>query len=207
MRHAFSSVAALLLLAGAVAPVDGASVARVHFEEMARRSAVVFEGRVTDVSSRWNAEGDAIETLVSFDVLDVVKGRHNGRSMTLRFLGGRVGEVEMSVSDAQLPVPGEHGVYFVRSRDESAIHPLYGWSQGHFLAVDDPQNAVHRVLSVTAEPVLSVAPQSDKGPARSNGVAAGVKVGPASRFGEALTLRDFKQRIVDTVTQSQGSTR
>ena len=39
----------------------------------------------------------------------------------------------MHISDMLLPERGEHGIYFIESLEKMQVHPLYGWSQGHFI--------------------------------------------------------------------------
>ena len=47
--------------------------------------------------------GTRIHTYVTFRVVDVVKGTYNQPEITLRFLGGTVGEISLDVSDSTLP--------------------------------------------------------------------------------------------------------
>lgn len=177
-------------------PAHSSSVNEVGLGEMAAASELVFEGRVESVDSRWSQDGSAIRTFVTFKVLDVIKGSARD-TVTLSFLGGNVGHLRLSVSDLNLPVPGEKGVYFVESTERDLVNPLYGWSQGHFLLVRDPSGKGERVLTADARPVtgLDSRRSASKAAGLSRGVAGGVKTADASRIANALNKESFVESL------------
>lgn len=185
----------LLVIAG-FNPAHSSSVNEVGLGEMASASELVFEGRVQSVDSRWSQDGSAIRTFVTFKVLDVIKGSA-GDTVTLSFLGGSVGHLRLSVTDLNLPVPGEKGVYFVESTERDQANPLYGWSQGHFLLVRDPSGKGERVLTADARPVTGVDLNRafGKSTGLSEGIAGGVKTADASRIAQALNKQSFVESL------------
>ncbi len=195
----------LLGLAG-INPAHSSSVNEVGLGEMASASELVFEGRVKSVDSRWTADGQDIRTFVTFEVLDVIKGSTTSPTVTLSFLGGNVGHLRLSITDLNLPVPGEKGVYFVESTGREQVSPLYGWSQGHFLLVKDPSGKGERVLTADARPVIGLDSSRAFGKSArlSEGVAGGVKTGDDSRVGQALDRQSFVNNLRDLVLQ-QGA--
>ena len=61
----------------------------------------------------------------------------------------------MSISDMKVPQVGERGIYFVESLERSQVHPLYGWSQGHFIVEMDDTGA-DRVMTTRKQPVTGL---------------------------------------------------
>jgi len=189
-------------------PAHSSSVNEVGLGEMASASELVFEGRVLAVDSSWTEDGRSIRTDVTYEVLDVIKGSTTGRTITLTFLGGTVGHLRLSITDLNMPVPGEKGVYFVESTGSQQVNPLYGWSQGHFLLVKDPSGRGERVLTADARPVtgLEQAGFHAKSRGLSEGVARGVKTSDPSRIGEALDRQAFVESLRDLVlTGARGA--
>jgi len=194
-------LASLILLGlTGITPSRASSVEEVGLGEMAAASELVFEGRVAGVDSRWSEDGSSIQTYVTFQVLDVIKGSA-GRTVTLAFTGGTIGHLRLSVSDLNMPVPGEKGVYFVENTGRDQINPLYGWSQGQFLLVRDPSGKGERVLTADARPVMSLDDSSHqtKAAALSGGVARGVVTGDQSRVAGAMSADAFIQQLRDLV--------
>lgn len=190
----------LLGLAG-FNPAHSSSVNEVGLGEMAAASELVFEGRVQSVDSRWSDDGNSIRTFVTFQVNEVIKGSTTSQTVTLSFLGGNVGHLRLSVTDLNLPVPGEKGVYFVESTGRDQVNPLYGWSQGHFLLVKDPSGKGERVLTADARPVVGLDESRAFGKSAgiSEGVAGGVKTADGSRLGQALDRQSFVNNVRDLV--------
>ena len=101
-RTCFISVAALALCACATGSAFPA-VLSVSLEQMSTDSQLIFEGEVIGMTSDFNGNQTGIHTYVTFRVVDVVKGTYNQPEITLRFLGGTVGEISLDVSESTLP--------------------------------------------------------------------------------------------------------
>jgi hypothetical protein len=195
MKARFLAIPLLLMLFAS--PGHAASVLQVSFEDAVKSSELVFEGRV--LNKRAAMEGSVIRTHVTFDVVGIYKGSYSSRTLDLSFLGGTVNGVTMEVSDMEVPDVGEHGVYFVESLTKPQAHPFYGWDQGHFVVRAD-STAQDRVFTRSGKPITAVQAAGAKPTGLSNGVAAGLVVAEATRAGEALSLRDFKQKIAAILT-------
>lgn len=180
----------------------GASVLKITMDEMLTGSELVFEGRVLSVESKQTAP-KRIHTFVICEIKEIIKGEYPAQTITLRFLGGTVGNQTMAVSDIQVPRDGERGIYFVESLDRNQVHPLYGWSQGHFtVAADD--NGTDRVMTSKNQPVTGLcfdaeSVQQTNGKkitkAFSTGVATGVTIEQNREETKELTLNEFKQAL------------
>lgn len=148
---------AAILMVPLLMPVfcaNAASVLEVSMNDMIQKSQFVFEGKVTAVEARKSGP-KRIHTNITFEIIDIIKGEYYSNSITLRFLGGTVGDVTLAVSDMRLPQKGEHGIYFVESLERMQINPLYGWSQGHFIVERDAAG-VARVMTNRRLPFTGV---------------------------------------------------
>ena len=172
------------------------SVVQVTFDELVSSSQLIFEGHVTERRAEYDNNGK-IYTYVTFEVEDVLKGTFGGRMLVLRYLGGTVGDTTLRISDLTLPETGEKGIYFVESLTRPQVHPLYGWDQGHFLVATSPTDQTERVFSRNRKPITGVTTLPGKASGLSTGTAMGVAVADASRSNEAMTVRDFKQKVVE----------
>lgn len=176
------------------------SVVEVGLTDLVAHSEFIFEGKVRHTSARKDANSRHIWTRVTFDVVDVIKGNSQPRSVSLDFLGGTYGGKTLRVTDMVLPKANERGIYFVESKTRPQVHPLYGWEQGHFVVViDSGGNA--RVTTVGAQPVFGLA-RTDRTRTRkrlSTGVARGVMTGRSAALSQAMSLHEFKRRLLDMV--------
>ena len=174
--------------------VHATSVVEVSVEELLRNSALVFEGQVVDVQVRENSK-HAIQTLVTFEILDVIKGDVPGGKLTLGFLGGTVAGRQLSVSNMHIPLMHEHGIYFVESTARTQVHPFYGWSQGHLL-LEEVADGTERVFTRSGRPVTGIQHSDGKRPGDlSSGVARGLVTGDSGEAAAALDRREFKRLL------------
>ena len=198
-QHSYCAAIALcsiVLLTVAVfsAVAQATSVIEVTLEELLQNSAVVFEGQVSDVQVRENGNR-VIQTLVTFEISDVIKGDVQGRKITLGFMGGEIAGKRLSVSNMQIPALHERGIYFVESTGRNQVHPLYGWSQGHLL-LEEGADGTERVFTRSGRPVRGVVhTQGGRSGKLSNGVARGLLLGDSGDVAAALDNRDFKRLL------------
>jgi len=196
-----------LLFTGFFPLSDGiaASVKAVSMDEMAQASQFVFEGKVLAIEAK-KVGNNRIYTYVTFAIQDIMKGQHIAKTITLRFLGGSVGDLAMVIADMELPEVGEHGIYFVESLKRHQVNPLYGWQQGHFLVESDKITGTERIVTKDKQPVTAILSSSSaasvQGPADlSTGVARGLAIGP--KGAEGMTLAQFKKALREHMTGSR----
>ncbi|MFT4816272.1 MAG: hypothetical protein ACI80L_000791 [Pseudohongiellaceae bacterium] len=177
----------------------------MDIDKVAADAEFVFEGSVINSETRQDSSSGIISTYVTFQINDIIKGDYSGESIELKFMGGAFNGQIVQVSGMRVPEMNEQGIYFVESMSRDLINPLIGWSQGHFIIVDD--NGTRRVSTAGNQPVLDVEavssiPSSIKKPlsiAEGNSdIAAGVMTQTSSIMVErALTVEQFKSRIAD----------
>ena len=181
------------------------TILEMDIDKVAADAEFVFEGSVINSETRQDSSSGIISTYVTFQINDIIKGDYSGESVELKFMGGAFNGQIVQVSGMRVPEMNEQGIYFVESMSRDLINPLIGWSQGHFIIVDD--NGTRRVSAAGNQPVLDVEavssiPSSIKKPlsiAEGNtDIAAGVMTQTSSIMVErALTVEQFKSRIAD----------
>jgi hypothetical protein len=189
----------MILLQMPISYLYAASVRAVSIDELIQQSQLVFEGTVTGIDAKENNQ-KRIHTYVTFTISDVIKGEYTDSVITLRFLGGTVGDNSMLVSEQRIPQVGEHGIYFVESLDRFQINPLYGWSQGHFILERDLAGT-HKVMTNRGLAVRGVAdtkqtskivPDGENTPPLSNGVTSNLVVDTEKNVEHGMKAEDFK---------------
>ena len=183
--------------------VQASTVLQLSFADVVENAELIFEGKVIAIEASEDADG--IHTSVSFEVLDIVKGSYSSPTLELRYLGGRVGKRQLQITDMDLPQTGESGFYFVESLQEKLVHPLVGWSQGHYI-IEPDRNGVGYVSSSQHRPIQSIdgSPQETEPNTFSKGVAKGVTVMEMHLLSNAMTVDGFKAAVRSSITnQSQ----
>ncbi len=178
------------------------SVRHVTVDEMLQHCQFVFEGEVLVLESI-ETSPKRIHTYVTFGIQDIIKGEYSKNTITLTFLGGTVGNKTMAVSDMKIPQAGERGIYFVESLEQMQVHPLYGWSQGHFLVQED-ETGTDRIMTSSEQPVTAIMQNdpvdpmisSQESTARfSRGVALGVVSEFKNQGSKGITAKEFKEKL------------
>jgi len=204
----------LLAVAFFSGPAQATTVAELHFSDVVAKAELVFEGRVTQVEAQQTGPR-MIKTLVTFEVLDVMKGQVNGTQMTLHFTGGRVGQRQLRIADMQTPEVGESGIYFVESLQNNLVHPLVGWSQGHFLinrqnAENGSQITAPTVETASGQQVRELTTRPEARPAETmpllapGAAARGVQLREAGQPQQGLTVDAFKSRVREIVREQEA---
>ncbi len=180
----------------------GTTILSMDIDDVAEGAELVFEGRVLEHNVQLNAAGIVV-TFVTFQVNDVVKGDNPGTLLELKFTGGTLGGEVVDVSGLRIPRVDEQGIYFVESTSRDLINPLLGWSQGHYLIVNE--EGERRVSTVNRQAVTDVMSYENvprtirRAPAIIDGDAgSAMGVVTDSRpfsFERALTVDEFKSRI------------
>ncbi len=185
----------LILLCLMASPLYASSIKSVSVSEVANSSALIFEGRVTASRVVQQPGSRAIHTLITFEVLDVLKGDYAEPNIELSFLGGSKGEITMHVTDLNRPGVGDRGIYFVENPSRSQVNPFYGWDQGHYKLKYQPDLGQMAVVTHNGKSIYGVDDKAVAGvSALSHGVARGVRLS-AIADDKPLTPAQFKQQV------------
>ncbi len=168
------------------------SVLRSSVREMISECDLVFEGRVLQVESRMDPHQRGIHTVVTFEVLDVIKGGWPERTIELSFLGGTADGRTLVVAGMKIPKLDENGIFFVESPARDQVHPFYGWDQGR-LRLKRSKGGDLNVLTADGVPVIGIEDAPGRSGELSRGVAVGLVVDPDAPAEAGMRVDEFKQ--------------
>ena len=199
-----------LVLTMFCASLNATTILGMDIDQVAQDAEFIFEGEVLLRETRQESGTGIISTYVTFSVIDVVKGDYDADSVELKFMGGVFNGQIVEVSGLTIPKLGEQGIYFVESINRNLINPLLGWSQGHFIIVED--DGERRVSTVDDKPVtevqaVSAIPTTIKKPQAiiegKGEVAAGIVTETSPiMINRALSVDEFKSRILQIIENS-----
>lgn len=196
-----------LLLTLMCANLNATTMLGMDIDQVAKDAEFIFEGEVILRETRRESGTGIISTYVTFSVIDVVKGDYDADSVELKFMGGVFNGQIVEVSGLIIPKQGEQGIYFVESINRDLINPLLGWSQGHFIIVED--DGERRISTADEKPVTEVQavssiPSTIKKPQTliegKGEVAAGIMTEASPiMINRALSVEEFKTRILEII--------
>ncbi len=155
-KHCIASKWALALVAVLATQQSAwsATVRRLELTEVRDRAESIFAGTVTGITQRVGDTGKMVWTDYAIEVDDLLKGQDRGRTTTLSFAGGTVGELSIGVSDVPHLSVGDRCVFFVASGEYLAA-PTVGWGQGlyRFRETQVEGTARQLLISLDGEPL------------------------------------------------------
>jgi hypothetical protein len=138
-------VVAIAAVALAVAQAAFAtSVLKLTLQELTKKSDSIVMARVDDAVSSWDAAHKEIYTYITLNVLQPVKGNKGGTTITLRQLGGTVGNIASVVPGMPSFRKGEEVVVFLTQKDAAGYPWVMGLQQGKY-TVTTGKNGVKMV--------------------------------------------------------------
>jgi hypothetical protein len=188
-----------LFLLLALAPATRAtSIVPPTFAELVAESNTVVRGTVTAVRAEEfeSPQGRGIHTFVTFRVERTLKGTP-ADTVTLRFLGGTVGQRTLRLAGIPTFAVGQRQLVFV-SRNGEVMCPLIGAGHGRYHVVTDTATQREYLTRDNAVPLTStdeiVLP-----------LASGATADLLARrltADQALTLAAFESRVLDAVARA-----
>ena len=136
-------LAGLALLAVAA---NATTLSRLRFEELANQATAVARLRCLGAESR--LQGGEIWTETRFEVVELSKGLLPA-VVTVRMLGGSVGNLHSRVEGVPTFQPGEEAYLFLWGHDGEPFRVL-GWSQGTFRITRDARTGTEQVTQDSA---------------------------------------------------------
>jgi len=128
-------VIALVAILLAAAPARATVIIPATLAELASEALAIVVGHVVEIETRWAEGRRAIETLVTIEASDYLKGRL-GERVVIRVPGGEVGAFRNIVVGAPSFHRGEEVVLFLTAHGP-ALPMVIGLSQGVFRVVTD----------------------------------------------------------------------
>src|SRR5260370_38852239 len=145
-RRRFLWILFLTGLALLAVAASATTLSRLRFEELVNQATAVARVRCLGVESRW--ENGEIWTETSFQIVELNKGLLSD-VVTVRMLGGRIGNLHSRIDGVPAFRPGEEAYVFLWGRESEPFRVL-GWSQGTFRIARDPRTGIERVTQDSA---------------------------------------------------------
>jgi len=197
-NHLFSSLSRIVLVCVlfALTPGYASTILEVSFPDLCADAELIFEGQVINHSVSQDPATGNIWTEVSFRVIEKIKGPEVEDTLTLRFLGGTVGDLTLKISDMHVPALNERGIYFVESLRENLVNPLLGWSQGHYL-IETDNTGTARITTEDQVPVSEIETNTSQSVRlfSAESVTDNATTADQPPLTDALTVPDFKALI------------
>jgi hypothetical protein len=128
-------------------PLHATVLLPIEFRELVATTPVIVHGQVVDVRSEWVDGRRAVETFVTLEVADYLKG-NLGDHVTFKVPGGQLGRYRTVFVGAPLFQAGDEVVLFLKT-DGPSFPFIVGLSQGVFRVVADTQSG-QRVVTPPA---------------------------------------------------------
>jgi hypothetical protein len=129
LRDIYVLASAVLLVAlTANQPAGATTLMRMSLVQMSHAAQLIVRARCLDNSTRWDA--GEIWTFTSLDVEEVWRGSAPSQ-ISVRLLGGRVGNITSTVSGVPRFSPGEEVVLFLEPTPRGDFS-IVSWEQGTF---------------------------------------------------------------------------
>jgi hypothetical protein len=120
----------LLLVGGAATATHAMVVVPAEFNEMVASSQTIVHGRVVDVRPYETAGRRTIETLVTVQVVEALKG-DAGSTVHFKLPGGQVGRYRRVMIGVPQSAPGDEVVLFLKGSAPAVPMP-FGLTQGFY---------------------------------------------------------------------------
>lgn len=117
--------------------------------DIARSSESIVVAQCISAESKWNEQGSLIYTYVTFQVQDNVKGEASKENLTLRFLGGRVGDTVQTVPDMPQFSENEEVLLFLGPKNRSGYQTLSSIENGVVRIKTDPETGKRLITTPT----------------------------------------------------------
>ncbi len=188
---------------------SGTSVVEMDLAGLSDHAGQVFSGTVKAVRSYWADDPRRIESVVTFEQVEYLKGVMKTSLSTCNFVipGGTVGQTKMRIGGAPTFEIGERWILFVLPRYRT--FPVVGVHRGAFRIIPDASGTL-RVFSASQQPITTI----DSGGriqtvgCRVDAVDDHPRACPdgapeVSEASVAMTLRNFLARVQPTLERSR----
>ena len=116
--------------------------------DTAKRSENIIVARCISSESSWNNEGTLIFTYVTFQSEDTVKGEDTKEEITLRLIGGKVGDRILSAPDMPKFNEDEEVILFLGSKNKAG-YPTLTSSKNGVLRIQTDEVTGQKIVSTT----------------------------------------------------------
>ena len=132
-------VLAIVLLLYGLCPTYFAQQISTELKELSKGADVILTGKVTQQTSSWNEDKTRIYTLATIQVGEYIKGNNTGNTVTVKYLGGEVGEVGEMYSHMPRFEDEEEVLVFLKEDEKSNDYKVFNGENGKISVVNDPR--------------------------------------------------------------------
>lgn len=120
-------------------------------EDLTQEAENIIVGKVVKKECRYDEEGKRIYTYVTISVEEDLKGKTGGKEITVRHLGGEVGEIGLWVEDTPSFEEDEEVLLFLKKGKKPEVREIVGRAQGKFRVKRDEFSGERMVVSKEKE--------------------------------------------------------
>jgi hypothetical protein len=132
----FATVVFATIVLAAASTASATTVQRLSLKDLAKNSASIVRAKVEDLVARYDTNKE-IYTYITLRVLEPVKGSNKDEVLTIRQLGGTVGNIASIVPGTPTFKKGEEVVVFLSRNDVAGYPWVMGLQQGKFSVSQD----------------------------------------------------------------------
>jgi hypothetical protein len=134
MKRAPRLIGLTMLGLAALVAAPASTTTLLHFdvEQLTAIATVVAVGDVVGVDARWNDTHTKIYTRVSIKPTEVLKGARDLGQLTIKMIGGQVGQEVAKLPGTPELATGERVLVFLEPRDDGDGYLIVGLFQGLF---------------------------------------------------------------------------
>lgn len=100
---------------------------------------IIVTGKVSEQTSSWNEDKTRIYTKATILVDEYLKGNNTGNTVTVKYLGGEVGEIGEMYSHMPRFEDKEEVLVFLQKDDKNTEYKVYNGENGKISIVNDPK--------------------------------------------------------------------
>lgn len=128
-----------LLIICAVSFTSFAQQIKTELKDLSKGADVILTGKVTQQASSWNEDKTRIYTQATIQVDEYIKGNNAGNTVTVKYLGGEVGEVGEMYSHMPRFEDKEEVLVFLKRDEKSTNYKVFNGENGKISVINDPK--------------------------------------------------------------------
>jgi hypothetical protein len=111
-----------------------------EINSLSKGADVILTGKVTEQASSWNESKTRIYTQATILVDEYIKGNGTGNTVTVKYLGGEVGEIGEKYSHMPRFVDNEDVLVFLKKDNNNADYKVFNGENGKISVIKDSKS-------------------------------------------------------------------
>ena len=128
-----------LLIICAVSFTSFAQQIKTELKDLSKGADVILTGKVTQQASSWNEDKTRIYTQATIQVDEYIKGNNAGNTVTVKYLGGEVGEIGEMYSHMPRFEDKKEVLIFLKKDEKSTNYKVFNGENGKISVIGDPK--------------------------------------------------------------------